>query len=245
MEDAYFNSFTTAEQQAHHALVRRALEQGGSAAFAEADATRNVTEVVVAAGDRRGLFADLAACFAGMGCNVVGARVYTSRDGEALDVFHVQDSGGGPFGRDNPLVLLKLAGALEAAARGARPAYETARGFDLGRAAAFTVPANVSVDNEASAVATVVEVSGRDRPGLLEALARTLAASQLSILSAHVDGYGERAVDAFYVSGDDGAKLVDPKRIAALKLALVAVLQAEDASPPRRRLERARASAAR
>jgi len=245
MEDAYFNSFPLAEQQAHHALVRRATGLGGSAALAEANPVRNVTEVVVAARDRRGLFADLAACFAAMGCNVVGARVYTSRDGEALDVFHVQDSGGGPFGRDNPLVLLKLAGALEAAARGVKPTYETTRPFDLGRAAAFTVPANVSVDNEASGAATVVEVSGRDRTGLLEALARTLADARLSILSAHVDGYGERAVDAFYVSGEDGGKLIDPKRIAALKIALVAVLQAEDASPPKRRLERARASAAR
>jgi [protein-PII] uridylyltransferase len=245
MEDAYFNSFPMQEQRAHHALVRRAASEGGSAAYAEIDPVRNVTEVVVAARDRRGLFADLAACFAGMGGNVVGARVYTSRDGEALDVFHVQDMGGGPLGRDNPLVLVKLAGALEAAARGARPMFEATRGFDTGRTAAFTVPASVSVDNEASGAATVVEVSGRDRPGLLEALARTLADAGLSLLSAHVDGYGERAVDAFYVSDEAGEKITDAKRIATLRAALIAVLQAEDAAPPKRRLERARASAAR
>jgi len=47
------------------------------------------------------------------------------------------------------------------------------------------------------------------------------------------------------VCDDAGAKLIDPKGIAALKTALVAVLQAEDAAPPKRRLERARASIAR
>ena len=59
------------------------------------------------------------------------------------------------------------------------------------------------------------------------------------------DGYGERAVDAFYVCEEAGSKLTDPKRTAAVKTALTAVLQADDAAPPRRRLERARASAAR
>jgi len=60
-----------------------------------------------------------------------------------------------------------------------------------------------------------------------------------------VDGYGERAVDAFYVCSERGQKLVDPKRIAALKTALLAVLQAEEAAPPKRRLARAQASVAR
>ncbi len=245
MEDAYFNSFSRDEQRAHHALVRRAAADGGSAASAQIDPERNVTEVVVAAKDRRGLFSDLAAGLAGMGANVVGARVYTSRAGEALDIFHVQDLSGGSFGRDGPQVLQKLTGALEQAARGTGPKFEPSRTFDLGRASAFNVPATVSIDNEASEAATVMEISGRDRPGLLEALARTLADARLQLLSAHVDGYGERAVDAFYVCGDDGAKLTDPKRIGALKTALTAVLQAEDAAPPKRRLERARASVAR
>ena len=233
------------EQRAHYDLIRRAAAESGSAARAEIAASGSVTEVIVAARDRRGLFADLAGCLAGMGANVVGARVYTSGAGQALDVFHVQAVRGGPFGADNGLMLLKLAAALERAANGASQASEPVRTIDGGRRAAFSVPATVSVDNEASATATVLEVSGSDRPGLLEVLARTLAAARLQVLSAHVDGYGERAVDAFYVCGEAGEKLTDPKRIAALKTALTAVLRQEEANPPRRRLERARASAAR
>jgi [protein-PII] uridylyltransferase len=244
MEDAYFNSFSTAEQEAHYALIRRAAE-AGSAAHVHVDEARNVTEAAVAAGDRRGLFADLAGCLAAMGANVVGARVYTSKAGQALDAFQLQDGAGRPFARDNPAALQKLSGALEAAARGEAAGLEARRPLDGARTAAFAVPAAVSVDNEASETATVLDVSGPDRPGLLEALARTLANARLQVLSAHVDGYGERAVDAFYVCDEEGRKLSDARRIAALKTALAAALQTEDLPPPRRRLERARASAAR
>jgi [protein-PII] uridylyltransferase len=244
MEDAYFNSFSTAEQEAHYALIRRVAE-AGSAAHVHVDEARNVTEAAVAAPDRRGLFADLAGCLAGMGANVVGARVYTSRAGQALDAFQLQDGAGRPFAQDNPIALQKLTGALEAAARGEPVALEARRPLDGARTAAFAVPAAVSVDNEASETATVLDVSGPDRPGLLEALARTLANARLQVLSAHVDGYGERAVDAFYVCDEAGRKLSDGRRIAALKTALAAAMQTDEPAPPRRRLERARASAAR
>jgi [protein-PII] uridylyltransferase len=74
----------------------------------------------------------------------------------------------------------------------------------------------------------VIEVSGRDRPGLLQTLSRALAAAGLSVQSAHVENYGERAVDAFYVIDDQGEKLMDPSRVSALKTALTtALLEAE------------------
>src|SRR6202012_5664478 len=101
-------------------------------------------------------------------------------------------------GRDEPVIL------------------ETRRDADFGRAAAFSIAPAVAVDNETSEDATVVEASGRDRAGLLAALAGTLAEAGLSIQSAHIDNYGERAVDAFYVQAD-GAKLAAGRRIAALR----------------------------
>ncbi|HEX6860327.1 MAG TPA: [protein-PII] uridylyltransferase [Caulobacteraceae bacterium] len=245
MEDAYFTAFSPPELAAHAELARRAALHGGSAAEARIRSNTNAAEIVVAAQDRRGLFADLALAIASLGGNVVGARVFTSRQGQALDVFHVQDAMGQPFGCENPRLLRRMADALEAAGRGEVRAYESRKG-DLGRAAAFNIIATVMLDNEASADATVVEASGRDRPGLLEQLARTLAEAGLNILSAHIDGYGERAVDAFYVQTAEGQKITDPRRISSLRAALMEVLQAaEPVAPKGRRLERARASVAR
>jgi [protein-PII] uridylyltransferase len=247
MEDAYFTGFTQEEQTVHYALIRQARSQGGVAAASQIDPNRHAAEIAVAALDRQGLFADLAAAMSGFGANVVGAKVYTSTTGRALDVFYVQDTSGAAFGDSNPGALERLTRAVEAAARGEEQKFEARRASDFGRAAAFTVAPAIAVDNEASEAATVVEVSGRDRPGLLEALTRTLANAKISIQSAHIDNYGERAVDTFYVTEPTGKKLTDPKRLTSLKAALTAVLQDVDAEPskPRLRLERARASVAR
>ena len=247
MDDAYFAGFTAEEHRAHAALARRAAEQGGAAASARIRGDRNAAEIVIAAQDRRGLFADLAGLIAGYGANVVGARAHTSRAGQALDMFYVQDASGAAYGGVTPKALDRLAAALEAAGRGEAVTLEARRPLDGGRAAAFDIAATVVLDNETSTDSTVVEASGRDRPGLLQALARTLAEAGLSIQSAHVDNYGERAVDAFYVQTAEAEKVLDPDRLAALKAGLRDVLS--ESEPPttgaRPRLERARASIAR
>ncbi len=244
MEDAYFTSFDLADQQLHAALIRRAAGEGG-AASARLKVERNATEVTIATGDREGLFADLAGALSALGANVVGAKVYTTRTGQALDMFYVQDASGAPFGAETPRLVERLTSGMEAASRGEAILADTRRPSDLGRAAAFSIAPAVAVDNDASEDATVVEASGRDRPGLLAALARTLADAGLSIQSAHIDNYGERAVDAFYVL-DRGRKL-EGRKAAALKGQLVKALDAGEGPPERGRprLERARASVAR
>ena len=247
MEDAYFKAFTREEQAEHYILTQRAEQSGGAAASAKIDVAGNVTEVAIAAPDRHGLFGDLAAAIASFGANVVGAHVYTSAAGQALDVFKVQDMTGVALGCQNPGALDRLTRGLEAVARDEDSGFEARRTLDLGRAAAFSVTPAVAVDNDASETATVIEVSGRDRPGLLAQLARTLASAGLSLQSAHIDCYGERAVDAFYVTRPDGSKLLEPRRIASLKLALHAALQENEPERPetRLKLQRARASVAR
>ncbi|MDP1629870.1 MAG: [protein-PII] uridylyltransferase [Caulobacter sp.] len=248
MEDAYFTTFTAEELASHAALVRRATLNGGAAADGRIIPDRNAAEIVVAARDRRGLFADLTLAISSLGGNVVGARVYTSAQGQALDVFYVQDATGSPIGCENPRLLQRIAEALEAAGRDEATVFEPRKAPDLGRAAAFSISPTVMIDNATSTEATVVEASGRDRPGLLEGLVRAVSAAGLSIQSAHVDGYGERAVDAFYVQTAAGGKLTDTKAAAALKAAMMKVLVAEEpgqVSRPRPRLQRARASEAR
>jgi len=246
MENAYFTGFSAAEHRQHAALARRAAAQGGAAAEARIMADRNAVEITLTAPDRRGLFADLSLVIAGFGANVVGARAYTSNAGQALDVFFVQDGSGAAYGADNPRALERLVAALESAARGEHPVMEARRPPDASRTAAFAITPTVAVDNDASDEASVVEVSGRDRPGLLGAVAQVLAEAGLSIQSAHIDGYGERAVDAFYVCDAQGGKLIDARKITALKQVLAEILDDEGGEgPASRRLERARASFAR
>jgi [protein-PII] uridylyltransferase len=246
MENAYFTGFSAAEHRHHAALARRAAARGGAAAETRIMADRNAVEVTLTAPDRQGLFADLSLVIAGFGANVVGARAYTSNTRQALDVFFVQDASGAAYGHENPRALERLVAALEAAARGEAPLMDARRAPDASRTAAFAITPTVAVDNDASTEASVIEVSGRDRPGLLGAVAQVLAEAGLSIQSAHIDGYGERAVDAFYVCDASGGKLTDARKTSALKQVLTEVLDDDGAEGlAHRRLQRARASIAR
>jgi [protein-PII] uridylyltransferase len=246
MEDAYISAFPTDEVVAHAALARLAGKSKGAAAEARIRPERNAVEIVVAAKDRPRLFADLAAAITAVGGNVVGARVFTSKRGQALDVFYVQDGSGAPYGETSPTGLQRLSKALEAAARGEALTAEKRKAPDLGRAAAFAITPTVMLDNDASEAATVVEASGRDRPGLLADLARTISEADLSIVSAHIESYGERAVDAFYVLSPDALKVTDARKRTSLKAALERAMADEgEASGRRANLQRARASVAR
>src|SRR3546814_20524341 len=75
------------------------------------------------------------------------------------------------------------------------------------RAEAFHIVPNVLIDNKASNRFTVVEINARDRPALLYSLAYALFQSKVTIHSAHVATYGERAVDTFYLTDLLGGKL--------------------------------------
>lgn len=210
---------------------------------ADADESAHVTEVAIAARDRPGLFADLAEALAAAGADVAGARVATTDDGWALDVFLIQDGTGAPWGQAEARRLPGLKAALEAAALGRRPARAAETTPLSRRRAAFEVRPVVMIDTETSPRATVIEVSGADRTGLLADLARTLTEHEVSIRSAHIAGFGERAVDSFYVTDAEGRKLTSEATLDRLQTALEAVLEDGPTLPAGPPLTRARASA--
>ncbi|MFC8199976.1 [protein-PII] uridylyltransferase [Streptomyces sp. NPDC057298] len=68
-------------------------------------------------------------------------------------------------------------------------------------------PPRVSVASSASRLATVIEVRAHDAPGLLHRIGRALENAHVRVRSAHVSTLGANAVDAFYVTGAEGAPL--------------------------------------
>jgi [protein-PII] uridylyltransferase len=89
------------------------------------------------------------------------------------------------------------------------------------RADAFEVRPRVLFDNKASSRFTVLEVNAKDRPALLNRLARVLFESKLIVHSAHIATYGERAADTFYVTDLLGQKLESPSRMKTLEADLL------------------------
>ena len=65
------------------------------------------------------------------------------------------------------------------------------------------------------------ELVGRDRPGFLHDVARALTSLGLSIVSAHISTYGDRAVDVFYVKDRFGFKVTRAHQVERVRASLL------------------------
>jgi [protein-PII] uridylyltransferase len=221
----YWLSFD-AEIHARHARLMREAQATGAPLVVEkrVDAQRAVTEITLYTADHPGLFSRIAGALAVSGANIVDARIMTMSNGMALDTFWVQDLAGRAF--DRPDKLARLAVVFEKVLTGdLKPHRELERlPAPPSRARAFTVAPRVLIDNRVSALHTVIEVNGRDRPGLLFELTRELTRLSLQVSSAKISTYGEKVVDVFYVKNLFGHKVEHPAKLAEIHKALEAVL---------------------
>ena len=239
METAYWTGFDVPDLTWH----ATALKEGGSVVCYRFPPEGGALTLMVCGEDRPGLFADLAGTLANLGANVVSAQVFTNRSGRILDIFILQDGSQQPYGLKDASRLQRLETALEQTLSGTSVKEPAAARMGR-REAAFLVQPSAQIRNDVSTEYTVVDIAGRDRPGLLYDVASVLAESDLSIHSAHVGSYGERMFDAFYVQTAAGEKLTDADRIETLKERLLDALgQHEPDAPetPARKLKRSRA----
>ncbi len=228
---SYWLGFDPETHLRHARLVREARATGAPLTVqAEPLPARAVTEITVYAADHAGLFSQIAGALAVAGASIVDARIHTLTNGMALDTFWVQDAAGGAF--DAPHRLAKLSVLVEQALSGRLQLTTEIRRMGealLGRRMrAIHVPPRVVVDNRASHTHTVIEVNGRDRPGLLFDVTAAISEQGLQIASAHVTTYGVRAVDVFYVKDVFGLKVENERKLASLRAALVAALGGPD-----------------
>ncbi len=231
----YWLSFDP-ETHARHARLIRDAEGRQAPLTVETQPlpARAVTEVTVYAADHAGLFSRIAGALAVAGASIVDARIHTLTNGMALDTFWVQDAAGGAF--DQPHRLARLYVLIEQALSGrlrlASEIRKVGRALLGRRMRAIHVPPRVVIDNRASNTHTVLEVNGRDRPGLLHDVTAAISDQGLQIASAHVTTYGVRAVDVFYVKDVFGLKVENERKLALLRDALLAALASPDDAAP-------------
>jgi [protein-PII] uridylyltransferase len=191
-----------------------ALAAGGGPA-----ATVRGSEVTVVAPGRPDLLWRAAGVLASHRLVVRSANA-TSVDGTAVAVFDVQPEFGDP--PDATLVAgdlrrmllgrLDFEDRLERRALAARP-----------RGAAVPAP-KVTLVDEASETATVVEVRAHDAPGLLWRVGRALGGCGLDVRAARVETLGAEVVDVFYVTDSGGRPLAEADLRRATVHAVLAAL---------------------
>src|SRR5215475_9662642 len=231
----YWLSFDPETHARHARLVRDAeIRKAPLTVDTQPLPARAVTEVTVYCADHAGLFSRISGALAVAGASIVDARIHTMTNGMALDTFWIQDAAGGAF--DAPHRLARLAVLIEQALSGRIRLSAEIRKVSkmlLGRRMrAIHVPPRVVIDNHASNTHTVLEVNGRDRPGLLHDVTAAISDQGLQIASAHVTTYGVRAVDVFYVKDVFGLKVENERKLTTLRDALLSALANPDEAAP-------------
>ena len=229
---SYWLGFSPETHARHARLVREAASAVAPVVLeTRVYRERAVTEITIVALDHPGLFARIAGALALSGADIVDARIFTLTNGLALDTFTIQAAEGRAFDRSDRLA--KLAANVERVlAGGIRPEQELRRLPQRlpNRTRAMSVIPRVLIDNKASATHTVIEVTGRDRPGFLYQVTSALTAQNLQISTAKISTFGVSAVDVFYVKDQFGLRVDKEARLVQIREVLMAAV-AEESEP--------------
>ncbi|WP_169543542.1 [protein-PII] uridylyltransferase [Sneathiella aquimaris] len=236
--DRFYESYwvaTSLETQILHAEMLKKADAAGDTLTIEAhsDPFRSVTEVTVYTGDHPGLFARIAAAMSLSGANFVDAKIHTTTDGMALDSFVVQDHEGDVYRRMDKL-RTTIRDTLSGKVKAHLELEKRTKTSIPSRTRVFKAEPSVLVNNVASNIHTVIEVRGRDRPGLLADLTRTLFTLSVTIASAHISTFGERVVDVFYVKDMFGLKITNKVKIKNIERKLILALEGTEKKKTRK-----------
>ncbi len=229
--DAYIEQapagFLTGLPAARHAAIARMLKESAPLLLDTAhDYERAMTEITVATPDRPGLFSKLAGAMSLSGVNIIGAKIFTLKNGMAIDVFQVQDTAGDVFDRTDRLA--RMSAAIEQALSDELnlPKALSGQRKHYGRTSrdAHAAAGQVFIDNNASNIHTVIEITGHDRPGFLYQVTHAIAVLGLSIASAHISTYGTQIADVFYVKDAFGMKILHDAKIKEIRDTILAAV---------------------
>ena len=185
------------------------------------DAERGVTEFIVLAPDHDGLFAEITGAMALCDVSVVEAQITTLDNKMALDTFLIQDPLRRPVESEKKIAKLKQK-IEQAAQTDFEPMLAEKR--KTAPKTELTVPVRAFVDNLASDKCTLIEVNGTDAVGFLHLATHAMTRLRLQIVSAHIYTYGSRVVDVFYVTDNNGEKIVDEAVLDNIKSTITEVL---------------------
>jgi [protein-PII] uridylyltransferase len=194
---------TEEEIQHHLALETQRRESGLVVDIQRRNGTYSLT---ILAKDRHFLFASVAGALASFGMNILKAEAFSNQQGTILDTFAFADPQ--RTLELNPPELDRLRHTLERviSQRVDVRSLLKNRPRPSPPSRGSRVSAAVSIDQEASDNATLVEVVAQDRPGLLYDLASVFSELGCNIELVLIDTEAHKALDVFYVTSS-GRKL--------------------------------------
>jgi [protein-PII] uridylyltransferase len=221
----YFTAHSPS-QIVRHALVAMNYDRKQTLATAVRSFRGDFTELILCTRDVHGLFSNVAGVISAHHINILGAHVYTTKDGLALEVYRLTTPQGGD--NEHAIIWEDLRESLERVLRGERSVDEILR--RRGRPVRampqpWRTPESVSITNEESDFYTIVDVAANDRLGLLHDLTRVIAEHDLEIYISKASSVLDQVADTFYLKDREGRKIHDVERLDALRRDLLAAAQ--------------------
>ena len=166
------------------------------------------TQIFVHATDQQNIFAIIAAVLDQLQLNIQDARLHTTNDNRAFDVFYVLDDNDQPIGKDTNLCKL----VIDTINQGITDPSSVS--FDISRRTPrqlknFTLKTVTSLVNDSETNTSLLEVVTPDRPGLLAHLASIFLRYGLNLYNAKITTLGERVEDTFYLTDYNHESLTD------------------------------------
>jgi [protein-PII] uridylyltransferase len=187
------------------------------------------TQVTVTTLDIPGLFSKITGVMAANGINILGAQIFTTSNGVALDILQVRSPGGEMITDPQKWRRFEedLTSVLEGRVRVDTLVKKRQRPAFLSEKARPVRPNRVDVDNEVSEEYSVVDIYANDKVGLLYQISKTLKDLGLYIGVSKISTKVDQAADTFYVQDIFGQKVRAPEKIEELQRRLLECLEAE------------------
>lgn len=167
---------------------------------------KNSTLIKVDSANKRGSLLEVVQVLTDL--NLLIRRAYISSDGGwFMDVFHVTDQYGNKLSEDN------VADRIQQSLGPRGCSFRSLRG---------------SVGVQYALESTTIELTGRDRPGLLSEIFAILADLKCNVVAAEIWTHNSRMASIIYITDDEtGLPINDPDRLAKIKQLLLYVLKGE------------------
>jgi len=218
----YSTSPTTIKE--HLRIIREAKKNVFSTNVVPKEKLEITEFTICSTKDKIGLLSDIVGTLTFHNLNIISAKVFTRRDGIAVDdiriVGIVEDDVWKKINNDLKNVLLRDL-SIDNMIKKHRKYLKIKKKKKL------EIITNVKFDNKTSENLTIIDIETQDRMGLLHLISKTLSDLNLNIEYAKIFTEGDKALDVFYVNDKNKNKITSGKKLINIKRKLTEVLSTQ------------------
>ncbi|XP_065874432.1 ACT domain-containing protein ACR4-like [Euphorbia lathyris] len=197
--DCWYPSFTMDDE-----VEKLVIRMNPPRVTVDNTSSRKATLIKVDSANKRGSLLEVVQVLTDL--NLIIRRAYISSDGEwFMDVFHVTDQHGNKLSEDDVAERIQQS---------------------LGPRAYSFRSLRRSVGVQAATENTIIELTGRDRPGLLSEVFAVLTDLKCNVVAGEVWTHNSRMASVVYITDEaTGSPIDEPERLAKIKQLLLYVLK--------------------